>query len=240
MSLKDFVLIRVRAGKVHGLLGKYYAWKDNPPEEITKLPALDERIDERINFVWIDSPTPKVPTENFAVAWEGYLIAPMEGDYIFFLETDDGARLWIDSKLVIDSWWDQPPTVHHSPRIRLTPGYHLIKLYFYNKETFAVIRLGWIRPDGKAEIIPSTNLAVKLSNEIIVKGLPEDYTIELWAGEKIGSAKVVDGIAKIDANNILQPIDGYFKVHDADGSIVYTSPIIRDIWGGDEYEVAEV
>ena len=238
---KKYVLVRIRKGLVHGLLGKYYEISpDKPPEkQFLKRNLRKTRIDPQINFVWWDKPAPEVPAEFFAVEWAGNLVVNQAGLYRFYILTDDGARLWINDKLIIDAWKDQAPTVYHSDVLALSAGYHKIDLRFYNKYVFGEIMLGWIRPDGIAEIIPSENYATPLNDKILIKGLPSKYRIELWSGGKLLEAEAKDGKAELDVKEIMKPIDGYFKIYDDTGRLIFESPVIRDIWGGDIFQIGE-
>jgi PA14 domain len=62
-----------------------------------------ERKDKGINFFWTgSSPIKAINKDNFSVLWEGYLLAPASGNYIFTIETDGGARLEINEDLVLE------------------------------------------------------------------------------------------------------------------------------------------
>lgn len=236
--MRQILVVRVKEGRKQGLLGKYYAWVgETPPGHVVTLTPLTMRVDSQINFVWWEFPIPDMAGKNFLIEWNGYVLTPKYGIYIFFVETDDGARLWVNDTLIIDAWRDQPPTVYHSKPMELDPGYHKLRLLYYNKEVFGVIRLGWIKPDGTAEIIPSENLAARLSDHVKVKGLPESYRVELWSGMKLSEARVTHGSAVLDLSNLDKPVDGYFRVYDDRGELVGESTVIRDVWGGDEFEV---
>jgi hypothetical protein len=103
-----------------------------------------ERDDGLINFMWgTGSPGPDVPADNFSVRWrqdvdfEG-------GDYIFNVCMDDGARLWVDGDLLIDSWQEG--------RVRfLQAGYHLrsgthhVKVEYFERTGNAQIEVSWDR-----------------------------------------------------------------------------------------------
>ncbi len=69
-------------------------------------PAL-VRTDKRIDFDWGEgSPAPEVNPDNFSVRWTGEFTAPAAGSYQFGLDVDDGVRLFIDGKLIMDAWAD--------------------------------------------------------------------------------------------------------------------------------------
>ncbi len=93
----------------HGLTGEYF---DNT--ELKGQPVLT-RVDQTIDFDWGErSPfrapahqagAPKaVPADNFSVRWTGKLVPIESGRYDLMLSSDDGSRLYLDGKLVIDNW----------------------------------------------------------------------------------------------------------------------------------------
>ena len=103
MSSK-YVILRVKVGLEHGLLGKYYTWSgENPPEDFDENCLKCVRIDKAIDFVWWDEPVPGLGDSYFGVVWTGYLYVPTDGEYRFYVVTDDGSRLWIDNNLIIHS-----------------------------------------------------------------------------------------------------------------------------------------
>ncbi len=235
-----YIFIRVREGKQRGLRGKYYVWRgEKPPEDPSILDAVTERIDPQINFTWWDSPAPGVPPGYFMVEWTGYLYVPEGGTYRLYVVTDDGSRVWLDGELVVDAWFDQAPTAYHSPPLALESDYHEIRYLFYNRYPFAVARLGWLRPDGVAEIIPGDYLVARGGDTIVVRGVPEKHVVELWSSSMIGSAEARGGVAIIDAGRLRRPVDGYLRIKSPDGEVMAESPVIRDLWGGDVFEVAE-
>nr|WSX47806.1 PA14 domain-containing protein [Streptomyces sp. NBC_00974] len=56
------------------------------------------------NLPWRDNPMPPALDENwFVVRWEGRFKAPVTGDFQFAGAHTDGARVWLDDKLVYDN-----------------------------------------------------------------------------------------------------------------------------------------
>jgi hypothetical protein len=70
------------------------------------------RIDETIDFGGDWLPSSIVSNDNYSSRWTGEFLAPVRGEYIFYqTRWDDGARLFIDGKAVIDDFttqWDLP------------------------------------------------------------------------------------------------------------------------------------
>src|SRR4030095_15256108 len=59
------------------------------------------RTDPRIDFDWGRyNPTPELSGNNFSVRWTGKIKAPETGTYTLGFTADDGARLYIDGKLL--------------------------------------------------------------------------------------------------------------------------------------------
>jgi glucose/arabinose dehydrogenase len=100
------------------------------------------RQDPKIDFVWGDgAPDPALPADGFAVRWTKteYFGG---GRYRFSTVTDDGVRLYIDNKRVIDEWHGQPPT-EHSYVADLGTGNHRIEVEYFEGGGGAVAMLTW-------------------------------------------------------------------------------------------------
>jgi hypothetical protein len=107
-------------------------------------PAL-ERNDAAVSFTWVDkSPDKALPADRFSVRWDGQLAAPTSEAYTFYLYSDDGARLWVNNRLVIDRW--QPPSELHtrSASVELKAGKKAdIRVEYYDAGGNAMIHLQW-------------------------------------------------------------------------------------------------
>lgn len=102
-NLKKFVTVPAEflsSGNKKGLQGKYFA---NP--NLTGNPAF-EKQDGQLNFKWtLYSPNPeKLQPDHYSVRWTGKLQAPESGKYQLGLRGNDGFRLYLDGKLLIDNW----------------------------------------------------------------------------------------------------------------------------------------
>ena len=234
--MRIFYVERIDHGRVNGLRAKYYTlseFEDLDPETIVNRSPTYQRIDQEINFVWYDDPVPKVPLEKFAVLWEGILSIESEEGYVFFIDVDDGAQLWIDEELIIDAWYEQALRRFYSKVVKLSKGFHSMKLIYFNKGPFAIIRLGWIRESGLTEIIPRYHFITDSKDFIIVKGVPSGFKVELWNIAKIAEATSINGVATLPLHGIRGPIEGSIKIIDSDGKTVFETKFLRDIWGGD-------
>lgn len=122
----------------NGLLGSYFNRIDFTGETFM-------RIDETLNYSWeLESPWPgKVRPERFSIIWTGRIVPPRTGEYTFHLQSDDGARLWIDGQLVLDQFVERERQVDEV-KIRMLVGKSYdIKYAFCDVYHHAVSRLEW-------------------------------------------------------------------------------------------------
>lgn len=116
--------------------GEYY---NNPNLEGS--PVLI-RNDEAVLFGWgPDSPGSDVPADNFSARWTRDLHFSA-GTYRFEVLVDDGARLWIDERLVIDRWRTGPPETY-SAEVTLSEGPHRVRLEYFEYIYDAQVHLKW-------------------------------------------------------------------------------------------------
>lgn len=102
-NLKDFVTVPAEFLSFEnqkGLKGNYFSNSD-----LKGNPAF-EKQDEQLNFKWtLYSPNPeKLQPDNYSVRWTGKLEAPDSGKYQLGLRGNDGFRLYLNGKLLIDNW----------------------------------------------------------------------------------------------------------------------------------------
>ena len=140
--------------RLAGLRGDYY--------EGTKFEILRyTRPDQTINFNWADqSPLANVPSQskfpanNFSVRWSGQVRPRYAETYTFRTRSDDGVRLWVGGKKIIENWTDHAVTTD-AGQIKLEPGrWYPIVLEFYEKGGLAQIELYWSSASQRQEIVP--------------------------------------------------------------------------------------
>lgn len=142
----------------------YPDWKgeywDN--RELEGLPIL-VRNDANIDFSWeTGAPAPQLPSDRFSVRWTRTLDFPT-GTYRFQLVVDDGARLWIDNRIVIDAWQDGSAR-EVTADVPLSAGQHIVRVEYYENVGQGRVRLHWEPitpsfPDWKAEYWDNATLS---------------------------------------------------------------------------------
>jgi glucose/arabinose dehydrogenase len=116
--------------------GEYFA-----NANLSGTPTLT-RNDPSVDFLWhSDSPDPRVPADNFSVRWSKseYLVA---GRYKFTTVTDDGVRLFVDDRNIIDEWHGQSASVHEAT-VDLDSGLHAIRMEYFDSGWDAQAKLSW-------------------------------------------------------------------------------------------------
>jgi hypothetical protein len=89
------------------------------------------RDDSNVDFYWgTGGPGGGIPGTNFSVRWLRWLFMDQPGNWTFTTITDDGVRLWVDDQLVIDAWYNQPPTAR-TATLNLTQAFHLVRMEYY-------------------------------------------------------------------------------------------------------------
>jgi len=90
--------------------------------------------------------------EWFAIRYAGSFRVMEEGKYRFKLRSDDGSRLYIDNRKVVDN--DGAHAAHtRSGSIRLSRGKHSIRVEYFQGPRFSVALQLWILPPGGRSII---------------------------------------------------------------------------------------
>lgn len=154
---------------VHGLRGEYF---DNPNLEGS--PRL-VRIDPRIDFDWAaNSPDESLPSDFFSVRWTGQILPRVSGKHRIVVGSDDGVRLYLNGKLVIDDWHSRA-FAEHGVEVNVKAGLPLdVRLEYFEGMYDARVRLEWEEPEPRLN--DAVQLAKKSDAAIVVVGWP--YRIE--------------------------------------------------------------
>jgi beta-glucosidase len=128
---------KVEGTEKSGLKGEYY---DNM--DLSGKPVLT-RIDSMVNFNYgTGSPAPGLPIDHFSIRWKGKVIPP---DTVHHIGTssDDGVRLYLDGKLVIDNWTDHAETPDRAEVILLPGKEYEVEIQYYEDAQGACAKLTW-------------------------------------------------------------------------------------------------
>ncbi len=126
-----------------GLVGEYFNGTELNEKKLT-------RTDAQINFVWNNvPPVHGLGSSDYSIRWTGKLKSPESGNYRFRAHVDDGIRVRVGGKMVINAWGlnDSQP---FTGSINLEAGrtYDLVVEYF-NGPNEGEIQLYWQLPSEK-------------------------------------------------------------------------------------------
>ncbi|MET7438338.1 PA14 domain-containing protein [Streptomyces sp. NPDC005568] len=145
--------------EVHGLKGEYYTQSAPGAFDFHELKAtgfdthLDfDNLEPRLDFATGQS-------DDVNVRWTGRIVPEKTGAHTFAITGDNGFRLWIDGKPVIDHWvddWDREQT---SAPVDLTAGRaYDIKVEYFEHFGGSNLHLRWTEPGGTKEAVPQSAL----------------------------------------------------------------------------------
>lgn len=140
---------------MHGLIGEYYYGMDFDS-------LLLVRIDPKIDFKWENMyPAAEVPSDNFSIRWTGKIEPRYTGEYTFYINSDNGRRVWVNNELIIDKWindWG----ITYSGTISLSAGQKYdIKIEYFEDNGGADIMLEWESNEQEREVVPSSRLYIQ-------------------------------------------------------------------------------
>lgn len=164
-----------------GLKGEYFSSRD-----LSGTPVLS-RVDQRISFRWdrggpIDEliargefPADAIGSDNFSVRWTGQLVPPVSGRYELSVGANDGFRLFVDGKRVIESWDLTPRVISKSAFVNLEAGKPVdVRLEYFDDIRDAEVRLGWRLPGSKPPLEEALEAARAADVIVFVGGLTGD------------------------------------------------------------------
>ncbi|MBO2007833.1 PA14 domain-containing protein [Hymenobacter negativus] len=123
-----------------GLQGDYYEGRNF---EHFRLRQVDAVIDFKLRQ---ESPAEGVPVNDYSARWTGWLRPPASGHYVLYITVDDGARLWLDGRQLLDEWRGQPPQTYKVD-VDLRAGHaYALRFDYCQYGSYSCGWLGWVQP----------------------------------------------------------------------------------------------
>jgi len=177
-----------------GLRGEYF---DNPG--FAGQPRLI-RTDTRIDFGWtLNAPAREIPYDWYSIRWAGSLVAPAAGVHRLGVEGNDGYRLFVDGRLVIDNWTKRSYGTRLAT-VDLAPGSsHAIRLEYFEPTGNARVKLVWdagLPHDWRAKIDSAVTAARASDVALVVAGIEEgEFRDRAFLGLPGHQADLIEAVA---------------------------------------------
>jgi len=159
----DSTFLSSKNGK--GLTGEYFNTTD-----LSGQPVLT-RTDKQVDFMWtLYSPNEKLATDNYSARWQGEIKSQKTGIFQIGLAGNDGYRLYLDGKLIIDQW-DKASYHTRTESFNFEAGKaYPIKIEFKEPKGNAYIRLIWNYgvEDKEAQLLEEAKTMAKNADVIVV------------------------------------------------------------------------
>jgi hypothetical protein len=144
---------------VPGLRARY---SDNPDFSGDTLVVVDSLVSWQCGS-WPMSvapiPSGTIGPGHFAVRWTGLVTLPTAGTWGFCVESDDGARLWIDGLKLVDRWFAGPAAIKACGTAGLSAGTHTVQLDYFQDGGPCGVKLSWTPPGGAEALVPASALS---------------------------------------------------------------------------------
>jgi alpha-D-xyloside xylohydrolase len=157
-------------------------------------------VDTKVDHTWPDPPLAEVPAglpnlSHFSARWQGTLTAPEDGEYEIGIEGNDGYRLILDGKTVVEDW--NAGAARYKGATQTFRKGQLIKITieYYQVDGNRVLRFAWRRPSERQTLsapAPALNLSVKT---YLPKGA--DW-YDFWTNQRFAGSEWVTRQAPLD------------------------------------------
>jgi beta-glucosidase len=142
-------------------------------------PAALKRVDANIDFNFIESPVPGFSTATFAIddfsaRWTGFLTPAESGTYQLGMRADDGFRLWIDGKLVVEDWTTHGASTKLAD-VKLEKGHkYAVKVEYFQGTGDAIAQFVWTTELLEKPVDAAVAAAKKADVVVAVVGITSD------------------------------------------------------------------
>ncbi len=134
-----------------GIMVRYYVGEWERLPDFAALPPVVSR-----NVYAIDLKPAQQP-ENFALAFDGFITIQQDGVYTFFVTSDDGSRLFIDDRAIVEND-GLHGMIEASGKIALKNGMHRLAVQFFQRRGGVGLEVQFKGPGIEKQPLPSSIL----------------------------------------------------------------------------------
>ncbi|MEO7719807.1 MAG: TIM-barrel domain-containing protein [Capsulimonas sp.] len=180
--------------------------------------AAGKTIDATVDHQWPGPPLADPPPgltgfNDFSARWEGFITMPEDGEYEIGGEGDDGIRMWLDDKQIVDDWSEhamrwvgQKLSFHKGQKVA-------VKIEYFQGGLERGVRLGWRTPSQIAGAVSSSKI-----DNVTGTYLPRGASwVDFWTNQRFAGGQTVKKAVPLN----LIPL--YIRA----GSIVPMGPVMQ-------------
>lgn len=145
MSLLLIVISTFTVWSQNGLLAEYYDGQNF--DRFVSSTYVDNIDDEW----WGEPPVPGVDPQVCSIRWTGKLKPGKSAQYLFSARVDDGIRVWIDGKIIINQWHLNDVGVFAGATKLVANQEYDLKVEYFNALNEGEVRLLWAMEKSKDE-----------------------------------------------------------------------------------------
>jgi len=180
---------------------------------------------------WPDPPLGSVPPgldglQDFSARWQGQIVAAEDGEHEIGVEGDDGFRVWLDDKLVVEDWKESGARFAGA-RVVLRKGQAVrVRVDYFQKGGGRVMRLAWRTPRERSALAEQQR-QLDLRQATLLPAGTDWY--DFWTGQRHAGGASTSRPYAIDE----------FPLFVRAGSIVPLGPVVQytDEQPGAPYEI---
>jgi len=149
VSEKSFYVLNSR---INGLKYEYYegTWEDIPPFN-------DHQAIHKGRTYDFDLKLLKTRQEKFAVKYSGYIYIAKSGTYDFYINSNDGSKLFISGKELVDNSGSHGPQERQG-QLNLPAGLHAIEVHYFDSGGSQLLTVSYQGPGIKKQSVPASIL----------------------------------------------------------------------------------
>jgi beta-glucosidase len=136
-----------------------------------------ERVDASLDFRWtLYGPDPSVNFDFFSARWTGQLTAPVSGRYKIGFTGNEGYRLFLDGRLILDHWKNQAHATRLVEFDFIQGKTYDLRAEFFESSGISTIQLIWtvgVPDDWRSRIQDAVGAARQADAAIVVAGIEE-------------------------------------------------------------------
>jgi uncharacterized protein (DUF1800 family) len=175
------------------------------------------RIDPTVDFIWGSGQPPNTSmqtvgtsNDNWAARWDGWINPPSTGSYTFQVQTNDGARVYVNGTLVINAWavGSASATPMQSSTITLTAGTPaFVRVEYYHLDdtivagTFENLDLTWELPGASSFTNIPDNVVFLSSTGSGANGWTGLYWIDTGSPSNTGAQLPAPGYSTVSISS---------------------------------------